>query len=168
MPEVKYTGDGWTRVGWLVDSVGDAITDVSAPSLADMAGIVDLSCHIPSGGIDLGASSGTVETGSLCSDVVSQAGGRTTIAPTITGWRYKQPDDTFWELVEKGTTGWLFIREGKAYSTAFAAGDMVICAFVEMGEPNPNFEGGDTAKTFDINFLLVNGAKYDPKAVLVA
>ena len=55
-----------------------------------------------------------------------------------------------------------------AMQTAFAAGDMVICAFVEMGEPNPNFEGGDTAKTFDINFLLVNGAKYDPKAVLVA
>jgi hypothetical protein len=169
MADVKYTGDGMTYVGWLEDAVGTGIPVVSAPDLStDLVGIVDLSCHITSGGLDLGVSTGTVDTGSLCSDVISQAVGRTTISPTLTMWRYKQPDDTAWDLVEKGTTGWLVIREGKASDAALAAGDQVIVAFVEMGEPGPEFAGGDTAKTFMTNFVLVNGAKYDPKAVIVA
>lgn len=166
MAEVKYPADGNTYVGWLEDEVGDAITDIHAPELSELSGIVDLSCHIASGGLDIGVSTGTIDTASLCSAFVSQAQGRTTVSPQLTGWRYKQPDDTFWELVEKGTTGWLIIRSGVPTDEALADGDQVMVAFVEMGEPNPEFAGGDTAETFQVGMLLVSGRLYDPKAVI--
>jgi hypothetical protein len=166
MAEVKYPADGNTYVGFLVDPDGDAIADVHAPELAELAGHVDLSCHVMSGGIDMGISTGTIDTASICSAFVSQAQGRTTVTPALTMWRYKQPEDTAWELVEKGVLGWLFIRSGVPSDDALADGDQIILAYVEMGEPDPEFPGGDTAQTFTSNMLLVSGRLYDPKAVI--
>lgn len=166
MAEVKYPTDGMTYIGWLADPDGDAITDVSAPELSELSGIVDLSCDVQSGGIDLGVSTAVIDAASICSAFVAQALGRTTVSPALTGWRYKQPDDTFWELVEKGTTGWLVIRTGVPSEDALADGDMVTVAFVEMSDPQPAFPGGDTLTTFKVNLVLVNGQQFDQKAVI--
>lgn len=166
MPEVKYPADGNTYIGWLDDDTGTAITDVHAPELAELASIVDLSCHVASGGLALNISTGTIDTASICSAFVSQANGRTTVSPALTFWRYKQPDDTAWELFEKGTLGWLIIRTGVDTDTALTEGQMVTVAYVEMSEPAPEFPGGDTANTFVGNMLLVSGAKFDQKAVI--
>ena len=166
MPDVKFPADGHTYVGWLADPDGDAITDVSAPELAELSGIVDLSCHIQSGGLDLGISTGSISAASLCSAFVSMANGQTTVAPVITGWRYKQPDDTFWELVDKGELGWLIIRTGVPTEDALADGDMVTVAYVEMSDPSPSWPGGDTLTVFDVSMNLVNGQLFDQKAVI--
>lgn len=166
MAEVKFPADGMTYIGWLEDEDGSTITDVSAPTLASLSGMVDLSCDIQSGGVDLGVSSAVIDTASLCSAFVSQANGRTTVSPKLTGWRYKQPDDTFWELVEKGSLGWLLIRTGIPTETPLANGQMVTLAYVEMSEPMPSFPGGDTATTFTVNMVLVSGQLFDQKAAI--
>jgi hypothetical protein len=166
MAEVKYPTDGQTYIGWLADPIGTAIADVSAPDLAELAGIVDLSCDVQSGGLDLGVSTAVIDAASICSAFVAQGLGRTTVSPTLTGWRYKQPEDTFWELVESGTTGWLLIRTGVESDTPLAEGDMVTLAYVEMSEPQPQFPGGDTLTTFQVNLVLVNGQLFDQKAVI--
>jgi len=166
MPEIKFPADGQTYIGWLSDPVGDAIDDVSAPDLSELAGIVDLSCHIQSGGLDLGVSTATIDAASICSAFVSMALGRTTVAPTLTGWRYQQPDDTFWELVDKGELGWLIIRTGVATDEPLADGDMVTVAYLEMSDPSPEFPGGDTLTTFAVSLVLVNGRLFDQKAVI--
>lgn len=166
MAEVKFPADGMTYIGWLADPDGDAIDDVHAPALSDLSGIVDLSCDVQSGGIDLGVSTAVIDAASICSAFVAQGLGRTTVSPALTGWRYKQPDDTFWELVEKGTLGWLLIRTGIPTDTALANGQFVTLAYVEMSDPQPEFPGGDTLTTFKVNMVLVNGQLFDQKAII--
>jgi hypothetical protein len=167
MAEVKFPADGMTYVGWLADPDGDAIGNVHTPELSELAAIVDLSCDITSGGLAPGISQGTIDAASLCSRFVSQSQGRVTVAPALTFWRYKQPDDTAWDLVENGTLGWLLIRTGIPTETPLAVGQEVTLAYVEMGEPMPEFPGGDTNTTFTSNFLLVNGQLFDQKAEIV-
>jgi len=163
---IKYPADGQLYVGWLADSAGTAVEDVEAPDLADFAEIVDLSCDIQSGGVDLGISTATIDAASICSAFVAMANGRTTVAPTLTFWRYKQPDDTAWELFEKGSLGWLLIRTGMPSEQALADGDQVTLAWLEMSEPSPEFPGGDTLTTFNGSMLLVNGQKFSQKATI--
>lgn len=166
MAEVKFPTDGMTYIGWLADPDGTDIADVSAPELSELSTIVDLSCDVQSGGVDLGVSTAVIDAASICSAFVAQGLGRTTVSPKLTGWRYKQPDDTFWELVEKGTLGWLLIRTGVPSETALAEGQMVSLAYVEMSDPQPQFPGGDTLTTFQVNLVLVNGQLFDQKAVI--
>lgn len=160
----KYPSDGHTRVTWVAGV--DGIDDVHGPTTAELALGVDLSCHITSGGLNLGVSTGTIDTASLCSAFISQANGRTTISPQLTMWRYSQPDDTAWELFDGGELGWLVIRSGVDYDTPYADGQGVIVAYVQVSEPAPEFPGGDTATTFQVNLLLVSGDMFDQKAVV--
>lgn len=162
MPETKYPADGATRVEWV--SGVDGVADVHAPTVAELNAGVDISCHIMSGGLSLGVSTGTIDTASLCSAFVSQANGRTTVTPALTMWRYRQPDDTAWELFEEGAVGYLVIRSGVDTDDAWANGQQVIVAYVEVSEPAPEFPGGDTATTFTVNMSLISGREYDPKA----
>lgn len=166
MAETKYPADGFTYIGFVEDPDGNAFVDFHAPELAEFSGHIDLSCDVTSGGLDLGVSTGTIDSASICSAVVAQSQGRTNVTPSLTMWRYKQPEDTAWEFVEKGKVGWLFIRSGVPYETALADGDELWIAYVELGEPAPEFGGGDTNATFTSNMLLVSGDKYDPKAVI--
>lgn len=158
----KYPADGKLRVVW-VDGE-DGIEDVSAPTTTELGTGIDLSCDIMTGGLNLGISNATIETGSVCSKNISQANGRTSVSPQITFWRYEQPDDTAWELVEKDRVGFLVVRTGMDYEDAFANGQQVTVIKAQMSEPAPEFPGGDTATTFTANFVLVNGADFDQKA----
>jgi hypothetical protein len=161
---IKFPADGQTYIGWLPDDDGDAITDVHAPETTELASIVDLSCDVQSG--DLGISTATIDAASICSAFVAQANGRTTVSPSLTFWRYKQPDDTAWDLFEKGSRGWLLVRTGIPTEEALADGQSVTLAYVEMSEPSPEFPGGDTLTTFTGSMLLVNGQLFDQKAVI--
>jgi hypothetical protein len=159
---VKYPADGQTRVYWIPGE--DGIADKSAPTEAELNAGIDISCHIQSGGLALGISTATIEAASLCSYIVSNYIGRTTVAPTITAWRYKQPDDEMWDLVENGAIGWLAIRTGMDYETAWADGQDVTTMLLQMSEPQPTFEGGDTLNTFTVTLGLINGDEFDQKA----
>ena len=160
----KYPADGMLYVGWLPDSAGTAITDIEAPTEAELASIVDWSCDIQSGGVDPGISTGTIDAASICSAFVAQSVGRTTVAPTLTFWRYEQPDDTAWETVIKGTLGWLVMRTGVPSDQALADGDNITIGYMQMSEPSPAFPGGDTNSTFSESFVLVNGQKFTQRA----
>lgn len=161
---VKYPADGKTRVAWINGE--DGIADKSAPDVEELEGGTDISCHIQSGGLNLGVSTATIDAGSLCSYVVSQYIGRTTVAPTLTCWRYEQPDDDMWDLVEKGAIGWLVIRTGMDYDEPWEDGQAVTTLLLQMSEPQPAFEGGDTLNTFQVTLGLINGDDFDQKAVV--
>lgn len=158
----KYPADGKLRVFWVEGE--DGINSLSAPTTAELNAGTDLSCDIMTGGLDLGISSATIETGSVCSKNISQANGRTSVNPKITFWRYEQPDDTAWNLVEKDAVGFLVVRTGMDYEDAWANTQQVTVIKAQMSEPAPEFPGGDTATTFVENFVLVNGADFDQKA----
>lgn len=161
---IKYPADGKTRVCWVPGENG--IADKSAPELNELAVGTDISCHIQSGGLSLGVSTATIEAASLCSYIVSNFIGRTTVAPTLTCWRYEQPDDEMWDLVEKGAVGWLVIRSGMDYDEPFDDGDEVTTLLVQMSEPQPEWPGGDTLATFQVTLGLINGDSFDQKAVI--
>lgn len=163
---IKYPADGQLYIGWLPDDTGEAITDVEAPELAELGDIVDLSCDVQSGGVDMGISTATIDAASICSAFVEQALGRVTVAPVLTFWRYKQPDDTAWDLFEYGTQGWLVLRSGVPTGDALADGDQVTLAYVAMSEPAPTYPGGDTLTTFAGTMVLVKGNKFSQKAII--
>ena len=160
----KYPADGQLFVGWLSDDDGSAIADIEAPTEAELSSVLDLSCDIQSGGVDTGISTATIDAGSICSAFISQSVGRTSVAPTLTFWRYRQPDDTAWETFNKGDKGWLIIRAGVESSEALSDSQNVTLAWVEASEPTPSFPGGDTNTTFDLSFVLINGQKFTQKA----
>lgn len=162
----KYPADGHTMV--LLVPADPGIDDVHAPELAELTdpAVIDISCDIMSGGLNLGVGSGVIDGASICSANVSQSTGRTTVSPTLSFWRYLAPDDTAWEVAEKGDQYWLVVRSGYTYETALAEGQEVWLGLFEMGEPQPQFPGGDTNKSFDLNFNLVSGADFDQKAVI--
>lgn len=165
---IKYPADGLLRAEWLVDAAGTAIADVDSPSLAALATAEDLSCDIQSGGVDMGISTGTIDAASICSALVAMSLGRVTVSPTFTFWRYKPPDDTAWELFEYGSQGWIILRSGVASADALAVGDSVTVAYLAMSEPVPAYPGGDTNATFSGSMVLLDGQKFNQKAVLVA
>lgn len=164
MAEVKFPADGNTRVDWVPGA--DGIEDITAPTTTELATGVDLSCEITSGGLDLGVSSGTIDGASLCSDAVAQSTGRTTVSPSITFWRYRPPEDTAWDLAVKGSLGYLVVRTGVESDAEYEDGQEVWVGLFEMGEPAPEFPGGDTNTTFTLNFNLVSGREFDQKAVV--
>lgn len=162
--QVKYPADGNTAVIWVPGA--DGVADVHAPTVEEIQDGIDLSCDIQSGGLDLGVGSGTIDGASLCSSNVAQSTGRTTVSPTLTFWRYRPPQDTAWDLARKGSLGWLVVRSGYPSEDVFEDGQEVWIGLFEMGEPAPAFPGGDTNKTFALNFNLVNGAQFDQHAVV--
>lgn len=164
--QVKYPADGNTRIVWVPGA--DGIADIHAPTVTELAAGVDISCEVQSGGLDLGVSSGVIDGASICSSAVAQSTGRTTVSPTLTCWRYRPPADVAWALAEKGSIGYLAVRSGIDYETEWDEDQEVWIGLFEMGEPAPSFPGGDTNSDFSLNFNLVDGTRYDPKAVVGA
>lgn len=162
----KYPADGKLFVGWLEDPTGEAIADVTAPTEAELSTIVDLSCEIKSGGFEPGITTGVTDAKSICSANVAQGLGQTNVSPKVTFWRFEQPDDTAWELVEKGAAGWLVWRTGVDSADPLEDGQDVSLGWFLMSDPAPEFPGGDTNATFVEQFVLQNGQMFEQKAVI--
>lgn len=165
--ELKFPADGNTTVLFIPGA--DSISDPDAPTTEELGDpdAVDLSCDIQSGGLDTGISTGVIDSASLCSAFVSQAAGRTTVSPTLTMWRYKQPMDTAYQLFRTPQVGWLVIRTGIPTEDAWEDGqELDLVALVETTPPAPAYPGGDTLNTFQIQPLLVSGGSLSTSAVV--
>lgn len=159
-----YIPDGNTLVIW-VDGA-DGIDDIEGPTVQELEGGVDLSMEVTSGGFIPNITEGMVEGGVVGSGNISQAIGRTAVAPTIDFWRRRPPGDVAWDLFRKGDVGWLAWRSGYAEGTQIDDGQEWSIGLFEVGTPQPSFPGGETNQSFTLNFALVRGDMFNLNAIV--
>lgn len=149
MAATKFPFEEFTRVVWVPDPPG--ITNISAPTVSELnhPEAVDLSCLLTTDGLALGVGTNGVAGAALCSRLDSQAPGKVTFSPALTGFRFNdEDDDDLWYLCVWSEPGYLVVRRGRPYDQAWASGDPVEVYKAAFGEPGMANSAGDTLQTF--------------------
>lgn len=162
MAQAKYPFEEYTRVAWLAGE--DAIDDINEPLLADVTNeSVDITCYLTKDGLTIGGTTNAVDSAALCSRVDSQKAGSVGYSPMLTMFRYHD-DDVAWDLTSWGTEGFLVVRRGPRYDSAWAAGQAVEVYKVQMGEKIPADSATNAMQTFQVA-LFVDQADLDATIV---
>ena len=157
----RYPFDEMTKVYWV-----PTIADISAPTVSELTAGVDITCFLTKDGLAPGGSTSKVDGGSLCSRVDGQSIGSVTYDATLKGYRDRESGgDDFWILCSWNAAGYLVIRRGTTYSTAFAAANKVEVYEASMGEPVMASSAKDTNQTFEVQLAVANA---DIKATVAA
>jgi hypothetical protein len=115
-----------------------SIANIAAPTTAELAAGTALECLITADGLDIKVGEATVSIPKLCETSVSEAPGRTTYGMTLTMVRKTVTvEDVAWTVLLRGTTGYLVLRYGVPYATAFAAAQKVQVFPGKAGERQP-------------------------------
>lgn len=111
-----------------------AISNVAAPTTTELNAGTALQGYITPDGLDVGASTGKVNTSNLGSTFTTNKAGRREFDISVK-FHHESPTDTPYNLLPYNTDGYLVIRRGTTASTAWAAGDKVEVYPVNTGEP---------------------------------
>ena len=145
----KYPFEEWTRVAWVT-----TIADIAEPSPTELGAGTDITCFLTKDGLNPGGSTNGIDAGTLCNRVDGQVAGSVSYQATLKGYRYVAGDDDFWDLCAYGTSGYLVVRRGVAYSDAFAADDVVEVYKAQMGEPIPATSAANAMQTFEVGLFV--------------
>lgn len=122
--------DGKTRVGW-----ASSIANIAAPTAAECNGALDLTKRITPDGLKTDPTTADVDTSSLASRFDTKKAGRVGYEAELTLKRGDNPtDDLPYTTLKYGVNGYLIVRRGIAFETAFAAGQQVEVYPIECGE----------------------------------
>lgn len=146
----RYVHEGNTKVSWV-----PTIADISAPTVAELTAGTDLSTLLTKDGLSLPDSQNMVDSSTLADTFDAQRVGSWGGSITLTGFR-DDTNDTLWDLAVYGTEGYLVVRRGLAYDTAWAASQDVEVYPAEMHEPVPNATGANEEARFTLA-LAVTG-----------
>lgn len=134
MADITSTkADGNVKVAFV-----STIADTTAPTATELATgtIKELSCYLTGDGWNPGLDEQVVSDDRLCSTQTFEQRGRSTRSLTITYIENPTSDtgNLAFTTLAPGTTGYLVERRGTAYSTAFAADDVVNVWPITAGE----------------------------------
>lgn len=107
--------DGNTRVSWV-----PSIANIAAPTVAELNAGTRLDEYMPPDGLNMAHDEAAVNTAKLSSTFDSELPGRSKVSPSLTLIR-QTPTDTPWNLLTRGTTGYVVVRDTVAASTAWTA-----------------------------------------------
>lgn len=123
--------DGTTKVAFAT-----SIASISAPTASELEAALDWTARITPDGLKTDPTTADVSTSSLASTFDTNQPGRRSYVVELTFKRGTTPtDDQPYTTLLYGTTGYLVVRRGTAYATAFATGDKVEVYPVACGEP---------------------------------
>jgi hypothetical protein len=117
-----------------------AVTNVAAPTVAELTAVgnVDLECFITADGLNLSADEGTVDNAVLCDTEDYELPGRSKWNLELTMQRHLDvADDKPYQSIKRGSNGFVVIRYGLPYTTAYAAGQSVMVFTVTAGAQRP-------------------------------
>lgn len=126
--------DGYLKVTWV-----PAIADPTNPSAAVLNGAssVDLTCYLTPDGFNPATDEAVINDDRLCSrDTFEQPGRRTNTLSLMYVARHQDgaaTDNKAWTTLKQDSAGFIVERWGKAYDTAYAAGDIVNVTPVKAG-----------------------------------
>lgn len=132
---------------WVPDG---GIADVSAPTVAELtdSGVLDLSCLVTKANFALGASGDeSINDPAYCAEGNSSVPGNTNYEAGMDFFRWTTGgEDEAWDtFTDKGITGFLVERIGKAYDASIVATDPVKVVGAITGTPRdlvPDASGG--------------------------
>lgn len=160
----KYPFQEFTLVSWIPGASG--VTDISAPTVAEVGAGTDITCDLTADGLALGGGTNGVNGETLCQALDAQTPGKVTFSPSLKGYRFTPPDtELLWDLAIHSDEGYLFVRRGIAVATAVAATDACEVYHAQFGEPIPDNSASDQNTTFTVPLFF---SDFDQKAVVAA
>lgn len=146
----RYPFEEYTRVVWV-----PTVTNIAAPTVAEIAAGTDLSCYITKDGLNPGGTSNKVDTGVLCNRVDGQVAGSVGYDMTLRMQRDNgSGEDDAWDLAVWGTNGYLIVRRGVLYGTAVAAAQKVEVYKGQMLEPVMQGSAANTNQAFELGIAV--------------
>lgn len=122
--------DGNTKVSWVT-----SIAALSAPTAAELNAGLDWSNRLTPDGLKTDPTTADVNTSSLASQFDTNVPGRRSYVCEITFKRGSTPlEDQPYTTLAYNVSGYLVVRRGVAYATAYATGDKVEVYPVTCGE----------------------------------
>ncbi|MGW1931884.1 phage tail tube protein [Streptomyces sp. NPDC001919] len=113
--------DGKTRVVWL-----STVANLNAPTVAELNAGADYTKRITPDGLKLDPTTADVDTSSLASKFDTGTVGRVSFDTEITFKRGDNPtDDAPFTTLKYGVSGFLFVRRGVDFTTAWTVGQKV-------------------------------------------
>lgn len=129
----------------------ETIADISAPTVSEINAGTDLTAFITKDGLDLSGDQNMVDNAMIHESHDSQVVGSWRINPKLKMARESPiADDEAWDLSIYGTTGYLVVRRGLAYDTAFAAAQKVEVYPCQMHQPIMSPSATNTLQTFSL------------------
>ena len=123
--------DGNTKVVWVT-----SIANINAPTAAELNAGSDWTQRLTPDGLKTDPTTADVDTSSLASQFTTNQPGRRSYSCEITFKRGSTPtEDQPYTTLSYNTAGYLAVRRGTAYATAFATGDRVEVYPVTAAEP---------------------------------
>jgi hypothetical protein len=123
--------DGKTRVAWL-----STVANINAPTVAELTAGADYTKRITPDGLKTDPSTADVDTSSLASTFDTKTVGRVGFDIELTFKRGDTvQDDAPFTTLKYGVSGFLVVRRGVAYSTAWASGQKCEVYPITCGEP---------------------------------
>lgn len=117
-----------------------ATVDPTAPKLteANAAGSIDLSCYLTADGLNMTTDEQTITDDRLCSRQTFEQPGRFSdameVAYVYAAQNITATEDLAYKTLKRGVKGFLYLRWGMDYETAFAVGQLVDVVPVTWGE----------------------------------
>ncbi|MET8765863.1 hypothetical protein [Streptomyces sp. NPDC004658] len=122
--------DGKTRVAWAT-----SIANIQAPTVAELTAAADYTRRITPDGLKTDPSTADVDTGSLASKVDTKTVGRVGYEVEVTFKRGTTvQEDAPYNTLKYGVSGYLVVRRGIDYETAWATGQQVEVYPITCGE----------------------------------
>jgi hypothetical protein len=123
--------DGNTKVAWAT-----SIANINAPTVAELTAASDWTTRLTPDGLKIDPTTADVNTSSLASTFDTNQPGRRSYACELTFKRGSTAlEDQPYTTLTYQTTGYVIVRRGVAYTTAFSSGDKVEVYPVACGEP---------------------------------
>lgn len=158
----RYVHEGKTKVTFVASA--DDISDIDAPTVAELNAGTELTTLLTKDGLQTPDTQNMVDSATLAETFDAQRVGSWGGGITLTGFR-DDTNDTLWDLAVYGDEGFLVIRRGTAYATAWAASDDVEVYPIQFHEPVPS----QTASNEEARFTVACAVTSEPsKRAVVA
>lgn len=144
----KYTYEYLTRVDWV-----PTITNIAAPTVAQLNAGTELSELLTKDGVSLPTSQNMVDNTTLAerfdAQLVGSFGGSGSLK-----LKRDNVDDDAWDLFDWGESGYLVIRRGVPFDQAWAASDDVEVYPAQSHMPVMDNTAGNTQQTFTVGLAF--------------
>ena len=140
----RYVHEGNTKVTFVT-----TLADTAAPSSASLTAGTELTTLLTKDGLQTPDTQNMVDSSTLADTFDAQVVGSWGGSITLTGFRDDTSDD-LWDLAVYGTNGYLVIRRGLAWDTAWAASQDVEVYPIEFHEPVMNQTGANEEARFTV------------------
>jgi hypothetical protein len=136
--------DGKTRVYWV-----SSISNINAPTTTELNAGNDFTSRITPDGLKLDPSTADVDTSSLASTFDTKTVGRVGFDVELTFKRGSTtPEDLPYATLKYGVSGYLVVRRGVDYATAWATSQKCEVYPITCGEPQNNAPAANEVMKF--------------------